>query len=284
MKTKPDRRSRRPTPRLPEPESRSPREPGKASGLCLIHGRQPVLEVLRLGAVRSLEISRLAHGRSIDEIRRLALAAGIPIKTVESFEEADGLTLQGVRAWADPPQARYDLRPFLANLPDVPPALIVVLDGIEDPQNFGAIIRTAEAAGVTAIIIRERRQAPITDIVAKVSAGSTYLIPIFQVVNISQALRLMREFGFWSVATVAEPDSCNYIEYNWSGKSALILGAEGAGVSDLVRRQADDRITIPMVGRTGSLNVAAAAAVLLFEAAKSRFRPSESSPVWRSPK
>lgn len=270
---KPQRPKRPPRAAYPVPAAvaRPPLEHGEHSGLCLIHGRQPVLEVLRLGLVKSLEMSRMAHGRSVDEIRRLAAAAAIPMRQVDSFEASEGLTVQGVRAWAESPPVRFDLRPFLADLPESPAPLILILDGIQDPQNFGAIIRTAETAAVSAIIVRERRQAPLTDVVVKVSAGSAYLVPIFQVVNISQSLKILADFGFWSVATVADPQAQTYTQYDWSGKTAIIVGAEGAGVSDLVLRQADAVVTIPLFGRTESLNVAAAAAVILFEAAKSRF-------------
>jgi len=247
--------------------------PGSSSGLSHIYGRQPVLEALKLRRVRSIEVSAHAHGPSISNILRLAAEAHIPVSRVESFSEEEGHTAQGVHALSEPPLLRHDLRHFVQALPDSPPPLVLMLDGIHDPHNFGAILRTADGAGVSAVIIRERRQAPVTEVVVKASAGAAYAVPIFQVSNLSQALRLLADEGFWSVAAVAESDAKPYREYRWNCKTVLIAGAEGTGVSDLLRRTADERVAIPMHGTLDSLNVSVATGILLFEAAAHRFRP-----------
>ena len=245
--------------------------PGLSSGLFRLYGRQPVIEALKLRRVRSVQISAGAHGGSVNEILKLAAEQSVPVSRVESFSEEEGHTSQGVHALAEPPLLRHDLRRFVQDLPDSPPPLLLVLDGVQDPHNFGAILRSADGAGVDAVIIRERRQAPVTDAVVKASAGAAYAVPIFQVSNLYQTLRLLAEQGFWSVAAVAEPRAKPHREYLWNSKIVLIVGSEGSGVSDLLRRTADERVAIPMHGTLDSLNVSVATGILLFEAAAHRF-------------
>jgi 23S rRNA (guanosine2251-2'-O)-methyltransferase len=272
-----DRRPRREPPRpASRPDFRgggwrdTPAQPGESSGLFRVYGRRAVTELLRLGLVKTLEVARQAHGRALEDILRLAADQRVPVSRVEFLEDEDGPVEQGVRALAVPPPLRHDLRRFVEVLPEAPAPLILMLDGITDPHNFGAILRTAECAGVSAVIIRERRQAPITDTVVKTSAGAAYLVPVFQVVNLSQGLRILAECGFWSVAAVADDSSRSYRDYKWNGKTVLIVGAEGAGVSELLKRDADERILIPMAGKLESLNVSVATGVILFHAAAAR--------------
>ena len=227
-------------------------------------------EALRLGVVKSVEITRGAHGQVVQEIVRAAEEQQIPVKRLEEFVDQEETTTQGVRAYARPPEVRTDLRKFLDGLPEHSLPLLLMLDGVTDPHNFGAILRTAEGAGVSAVIVRERRQAPITDTVVKASAGAAYFIPVFQVINLAQTLRFLKEYGFWSVAAVGEVDTRNYWEYDWRRPTTLIVGAEGPGVSSLLKRDVDDLIRIPMSGRMESLNVSVATGVILFEALKRR--------------
>ncbi|RPH96106.1 23S rRNA (guanosine(2251)-2'-O)-methyltransferase RlmB [candidate division KSB1 bacterium] len=267
----------RPEKRISAPHTR-PREnsatvsekPGPAHGLFHLYGRKPILEALQLDCVREIEISARAHGTIISDITRLAAEKHIPVRRVESFAEEEGHTIQGVRASAVAPEVRHDLRRFLRALPETPLPLLLMLDGITDPQNFGAILRSADGAGVNAVIIRERRQSPITDVVVKASAGAAYTVPVFQVTNLHSILRQLMEEGFWSVAAVGGPDSKLYTDYKWNARCVLIIGSEGAGVSDLLQRDVDERISIPMYGKLNSLNASVAAGILLFEAAKYR--------------
>ncbi|MBU0507518.1 23S rRNA (guanosine(2251)-2'-O)-methyltransferase RlmB [bacterium] len=255
------------------PASRGPAKtdkPGPTAGLFHLYGRKPILEALRLGLVQNVELTRRAHGQTITAIREQAERQRVPISMMDSFPVEEGLTVQGVRALARPPVMRYDIRDFLASLPDSPPPLIAMLDGVTDPQNLGAILRSAEAAAVSAVVIRERRQAGITEAVVKASAGAAYLVPVFQVVNLSQAARMARESGFWVVATAAEPKALSYRSYHWNGKTLLILGSEGMGVSALLRRDCDVVVSIPIFGSMDSLNVSVAAGILFFEAARGR--------------
>ncbi len=245
-------------------------QPGTPSGLFSIYGRRPVLEALKSGVVVSLEIIGHAHGQIMQEIVREAEQRRVPIRRTDRFEIDEEAVTQGVRALASPPRVREDLRSYLEELPEEPPPFLLMLDGVTDPHNFGAILRSAEGAGVNAVIIRERRQAPMTDTVVKASAGAAYFVPVFQVVNLAQTLKLLQESGFWSVAAVGGEESRPYWEYDWPRATVLIVGAEGAGVSPLLQRDADDKVAIPMLGRIESLNVSVATGVLLFEAARRR--------------
>ena len=253
----------------------SPR-PGTPSGLFTIYGRRPVLEALRLGVVKSIEIIGQAHGQIVQEIIRQAEALRIPIKRTEHLETDDESVTQGVLAYATPPRVRTDLPRFLEQLPENRLPFLLMLDGVTDPHNFGAILRSAECAGIDAVIVRERRQAPISDVVVKSSAGAAYFVPIFQVTNLAQTLSHLKELGFWSVAAMGS-ESKNYSEYDWDRAVVLIIGAEGAGVSPLLQRESDDTIRIPMHGQIESLNVSVATGVILFEAAKQRAGTSSNS-------
>jgi 23S rRNA (guanosine2251-2'-O)-methyltransferase len=246
-----------------------PHEPGP-TGSFVIHGRRPVLEALRKGVVRAIEISDSAHGPIIDKILQTAEIRRIHVQRVKDYIGSDSAVSQGVQAFATKPEIRGDLRAFVEQLAPQPLPLLLVLDGVTDPHNFGAILRTAEAAGVTAVVIRERRQVPVTDTVVKASAGAAYLVPIFQVPNLAQAARVLRERGFWLAAAVGETENVPLWDFDWDRPMALFVGAEGQGVSELLRNLVDDQIRIPMVGHISSLNVSVATGVLLFEAMKAR--------------
>src|SRR5262245_37094213 len=142
--------------------------------------------------------------------------------------------------------------------------LLVVLDGVEDPHNLGAIIRTAHAAGAGAMIIPERRAAGVTDVVAKAAAGALEHLPIVRVTNINRALEQLKQRDYW-IYGLDERGTENYDGVEWSRKSALVLGGEGKGLHDLVRKHCDLLVRIPMAGKISSLNVSVAAGVVLFD-------------------
>ncbi len=244
--------------------------PGESSGLFVVYGRRPVLELIRAGVAQQIEIVRTAHGRVIDEIVDLAASANIPLRRVEPHVQDEDGVEQGVRALAPAPELRGDLLSFAEQVDAGEQPLLLMLDGITDPHNFGALLRTAEGAGVAGVIIRERRQVPITPIVVKASAGAAYLLPIFEVNNLSRTLRELRRFGYWSVAACGDHDTRPYNAYDWKRSVVLVVGAEGAGVSELVRESADDLVHIPMFGRIDSLNVSVATGILLFAASDQR--------------
>jgi 23S rRNA (guanosine2251-2'-O)-methyltransferase len=145
----------------------------------------------------------------------------------------------------------------------------VVLDGIEDPRNLGAILRTADAAGVDGVVRQSRRAAPLDGIAAKTSAGAVAHVKVAEVVNIARALDELKEAGLWIVGLAGDAPT-RYDEVDFTVPTALVLGAEGVGLRRLVRERCDWLVTIPMRGHVESLNVAVAAGVALFEVARQR--------------
>lgn len=148
-------------------------------------------------------------------------------------------------------------------------SFIVILDHIEDPHNFGAIIRTCEAAGVDAIIIPKDRQVSVTATVMKTSAGTLDQVKIVQVVNLSNTIEKLKSVGFWVVGTALE-DSIDYRTIDYSGKTALVIGNEGRGISSLVRKKCDFIAKIPMYGTTNSLNASVASGIMIYEVVRNR--------------
>ena len=149
------------------------------------------------------------------------------------------------------------------------PRLLLALDGVEDPQNFGALLRTAEAAGVDGVLFAERRSAPLSPVAVKASAGASEHLRLARVVNVVRALETLRERNIWCVG-LDERGTQDYDRFDFSSNTVIVLGREGAGLHDLVRRTCDHLLRIPMAGKVASLNVSAAGAVVLFEAARQR--------------
>jgi 23S rRNA (guanosine2251-2'-O)-methyltransferase len=154
-------------------------------------------------------------------------------------------------------------------------AFLLVLDGIEDPHNLGAIIRTAEGAGVDGIVIPERRAAGVTATVVKVSAGASEHLPIARVANLGRAVEELKSNNIWTVG-LDERASKTYDELDYKMDCALILGAEGHGLHEQIRKKCDFLASIPMLGRVPSLNVSVAAAIVMYEVARQRRRSTES--------
>lgn len=150
------------------------------------------------------------------------------------------------------------------------PALYVVLDHITDPHNMGAIVRTAESAGADAIILPERRSAGINATVRKAAAGATAHIPVARVSNIAETVRKLKKAAIWVAGAEPGEGSLEYSQADLSGDLALVIGAEGQGLSQVVRKECDFLVRIPMLGKVASLNASVAAAVLLYEAVRQR--------------
>jgi 23S rRNA (guanosine2251-2'-O)-methyltransferase len=155
-------------------------------------------------------------------------------------------------------------------------SLIVVLDGVEDPHNLGAILRTADAAGADGIVIPERRAASVTGTVTKASAGASEHLPIAKVTNIARTVEELKERNLWTVG-LDERGSQTYDALDYNMDCALVLGAEGKGLHDLVKRKCDFLVSIPMLGKVSSLNVSVAAAVVLYEIVRQRRARENSS-------
>jgi 23S rRNA (guanosine2251-2'-O)-methyltransferase len=233
-----------------------------------IYGINAVTEALRAGRVTALRVSK----RSDDRMRGLLALAqerGVPLRRVDQDDldrVAPGAVHQGVvgelTAGRD-----YDVADLVNEAPS--PALLVVLDGIEDPHNFGAILRTADAAGAHGVIRQTRRSAALGEAAAKASAGAVAHVKIANVVNIARAIEELKELGVWTVGLAGDA-SASYDELDLTIPTALVLGAEGDGLRRLVRERCDFLMKIPMVGHIGSLNVSVAAGIALFEAVRQR--------------
>jgi 23S rRNA (guanosine2251-2'-O)-methyltransferase len=234
----------------------------------LIYGINPVLEALRAGRVTSVRVSPRAEDRLGAAVRRAA-EQGIPVRRVQAAEldrETRGAAHQGVVADArgGPPLSVEDLIVEATGAP-----LIVVLDGIEDPHNVGAILRTVDAAGAHGVVRQSRRAASLDGVVAKASAGAVSHVKIADVVNIARALSTLKSAGVWTVGLAADGPT-RYDQIDYSLPTALVVGAEGTGLRRLVRERCDWLVSIPLRGHVESLNVSVAAAIALFEAVRQR--------------
>jgi 23S rRNA (guanosine2251-2'-O)-methyltransferase len=235
----------------------------------IIYGINPVLEAVRSGRAIRLRVARRADKR-IDDLLALARQKGVTVERVDqpTLDRASrGGVHQGVVAELAAPRD-HSIEQLIASAAPAKP-LLVVLDGIEDPHNVGAILRTADAAGVHGVIRQERHSPTLDGVVAKTSAGALAHIRMATVVNIARALDELKEAGVWTVGLAGDaPDLYDRIDLTLP--TALVLGAEGTGLRRLVRERCDRLISIPMAGAVGSLNVSVAAGVALFEAARQR--------------
>ena len=239
-----------------------------------IYGINPVLEALRAGRVTSLRIDAGGGGKGASERLRelvaLAEAGGVPVKRIprEALERAArGGVHQGVVADVEDVRKEWTPGELVRGARGVP--LLIVLDGIEDPQNVGAIMRTADAVGADGVIVQSRRSAALGGAAAKASAGAITHVRIAEVVNIARSLDELKELGVWTVGLAGEATS-PYYSIDFTVPTALVLGAEGTGLRRLVREKCDWLASIPMQGHVGSLNVSVAAGVALFEVARQR--------------
>ena len=235
----------------------------------VIYGINPVLEALRAGRVIALRVGHRGGGRMHD-LLTLAAERGVRVQRVESDvldRLAQGGVHQGVVADAEEASADYSVEELVRGARG--PALIVVLDGIEDPHNLGAILRTADAAGVHGVVVQNRRAAPLGGAAAKTSAGAVSHVKIAQVVNIARAIDELKELGVWTVG-LAGDSGTRYDAIDFNDPTAVVVGAEGSGLRRLVRERCDFIASIPMHGHVSSLNVSVATGVVLFEAVRQR--------------
>lgn len=235
-----------------------------------IYGVNPVMEAIRAGRVRELRVSERAGGRAAEAVAA-AQQAGIPVRRVAPAEldrATRGGVHQGVVADVEDPRA-YSVQDLVAGARDVP--LLVVLDGIEDPHNLGAILRTVDAAGADGVIRQSRRAAPLGGAAAKAAAGAASHVRVAEVVNIARAIEELKEAGVWTVGLAGDSPK-RYDRIDLTVPTAIVVGAEGTGLRRLVRDRCDWLVSIPMRGHVESLNVSVAAGVTLFEAVRQRAR------------
>jgi len=244
-----------------------------------LYGVNPVLEALRVHpdeVVRVL-LERGREGRrsqGADRVAQAAAQAGVRVEDVRQGELAHR-SRSGVHqgVGAELAEFRYaELEELLAGIRD--PALLLVLDGVTDPQNLGALVRSAHALGAHGVVLPKDRAAGVTPAAFKAAAGALEHCPVARVTNLSRALERMKEQGIWTVALAAGADQ-ELSALDLTVPTALVLGSEGAGVRPLVRKTCDHLARIPMAGQVGSLNVAAAGAVALYEIARQRLPRSK---------
>ena len=233
-----------------------------------IYGINPVLEALRAGRVTALRVSARADDR-LKQLIALAERQGIPVRHAKADELdrfANKGAHQGIVADVHDVQ-HFSVEDLVAAAAG--PALLVVLDSIEDPHNVGAILRTVDAAGAHGVVRQSRHAARLDGAAAKASAGAVSHVKIAEVVNIARAIEELKDAGVWSVGLAGEAPA-SYDTIDFTVPTAIVLGAEGGGLRRLVRERCDFLASIPMGGQVGSLNVSVAAGVTLFEAVRQR--------------
>ena len=230
-----------------------------------IYGVRPVIEALRGGRRKVIEVLD-ATGNA--QVAQAAKAAAVPVHKVSQqrvAELAAGTVHQGIVARVSP-YPYVELKDLLST----PVPLVVVLDGVTDPHNLGAVLRVADAAGASGVVIPKDRAAGVTAAAVKASAGASEHVPVARVTNLRRAVDQMQRAGLWVYA--AEVRGTPYGDLDLTGPTGLVLGSEGRGVRRLVREGCDGAISIPILGAVGSLNVSVAAALLLYEARRQRGR------------
>lgn len=238
----------------------------------LIYGVLPVLEALR-AEHRRVDRVLIAEGvkehrlaEIIDIARERSIAWNRVPKEKFARELPPGVNHQGVAAFIA--SADYvDAEEILDKASD--PTLIVVLDGVEDPRNLGAVLRVAECSGVDGVVIPERRAVGLNDTVAKASAGAIEYVCVAKVGNLNRFIEELKAREIWVVGTSGDAET-SYADWDWTRPTALVLGAEGGGLHRLIAENCDVLVRIPMYGKIDSLNVSVAAGVILFEARRQR--------------
>jgi 23S rRNA (guanosine2251-2'-O)-methyltransferase len=252
----------------------------------VLYGLHPVEEAIRSGARRldHVSIARERRDDRLEKVIQLCKSAGIRV----TFDSRDQLTRlaktdahQGVLAVVRERQF-LGIEDLMAPKEEGQYRFFLALDGIEDPHNLGAILRTADGAGVDGVILPERRSAPITGTVAKTSAGASEHVRVARVTNLVRSLEQLKQRHVW-VLGLDERGTPDYADFDFKTDCVLVLGREGAGLHDLVKKTCDHLLRIPMLGQVSSLNVSVAGAVVMYEAMRQRRQPS-APPVKSTPK
>jgi 23S rRNA (guanosine2251-2'-O)-methyltransferase len=244
----------------------------------LIYGVLPVLEALRANPkkIEKILIAEGGHEKRLNDIFVLAkenrvLLQKVPRQNLSKFVE-QGANHQGVVAFVASAEY-YDTDKLLAEISQKIESgekpLLVILDGVEDPRNLGAILRTVECAGVDGVFIPERRAVGLNETVAKSSAGAAEYVKVAKVTNLNRLIEDLKERNIWVVGTSIETEK-TYFDWDWNQPTALVMGSEGKGLHRLVAENCDMLIKIPMQGKIESLNVSVATGVILFEALRRR--------------
>ena len=243
----------------------------------VLYGLHPVEEAIR-ARVRQLDHVSVAREREVrrdprmEAVLELCRAAGIRVSTEpreQLTRHAKTDSHQGIVAFLQ--ERRFLALEDLLNAPAGPSGwrFFLALDGVEDPHNYGALLRSADGAGVDGVVVPERRSAPLSAIAAKTSAGASEHVRLAQVVNITRALETMKKRNVWIVG-LDERGTPDYTDFDFRQDCCLVLGSEGSGLHELVKRSCDHLLRIPMAGSVSSLNVSVAGAVVMYEAMRQR--------------
>jgi 23S rRNA (guanosine2251-2'-O)-methyltransferase len=239
----------------------------------VLYGVHSVEEAVRAGKRRfeQVLVARERHDERLERLVALCREAGLRVRQ-ESREQlslmAKTTAHQGVLAIVKP-QANLAIEDLFVGETPGTARLLLALDGVEDPQNLGALLRVADGAGVDGVVLTERRAAPLSPVAIKASAGAAEHIRIARVVNLVRSLEELKKQNIWVIG-LDERGECDYDEFDMTGNCVLVLGREGAGLHELVKRTCDHMLRIPMAGGVSSLNVSAAGAVVLYEAFRQR--------------
>jgi 23S rRNA (guanosine2251-2'-O)-methyltransferase len=236
-----------------------------------LYGIHPVEEALKAGKRRfdHVLVARERRDDRLESIVNLCRELKIRVRTEPRETLTDIARTQAHQGVVAIVRAQEFLSIEDVIAPTGAPRLVLALDGVEDPQNLGALLRSADGAGVDSVVMTERRAAPLSAVAAKAAAGAQEHLQIARVVNLVRALEEMKRNNLWIIG-LDERGTTDYDQFDFSGDCVLVLGSEGSGLHDLVRRTCDHLLRIPMAGGISSLNVSAAGAVVLFEAYRQR--------------
>ena len=240
----------------------------------ILAGRHAIVEAIKAGrGINRILIADGLHGNGVRELRDLAREHGITLDFVNRSKldaaVPEGVRHQGALAYVAPVAYVAVEEIIAAARARGEDPLLLLLDGIEDPQNLGALLRTADAAGVHGILLPRRHSVPLTETVARVSAGALAYVPVARIGNIAQTMRALKEQGFW-IAGADMSGAETYDRANLTGALVLVIGSEGRGMSRLTRDLCDFTVRLPMHGRINSLNASVAGAILMYEALRQR--------------
>lgn len=236
-----------------------------------VFGKHAVVETLKKGRGNKLFLQEDLSRQKAEELKQLAVEYHVPIQWVPKSKLdllTDKAVHQGMVLGVNPYQylSLSELVTQVQQKKDDP--VLMILDGIEDPHNFGSILRTADAAGIDGIIIPKHRAVGVTSVVAKTSTGAVEYVPIARVTNLVQAVQELKKKDYWIFGT--DVSGVNYQKWKVDGKIALIIGNEGKGMSPLLKKEVDELLTIPMTGHVQSLNAGVAAGILMYEIFRKR--------------
>ncbi|WP_280546081.1 MULTISPECIES: 23S rRNA (guanosine(2251)-2'-O)-methyltransferase RlmB [unclassified Halomonas] len=261
------------------PGSKAPRAPAPPGGLEAVYGVHAVRALLDRGEVpREVWVQEGSAGTRLAELVEVARQGGARLQSRPRDELerlAQGASHQGIIAFATPLafEGETSLWLRLEGWPHEAPPLLLVLDGVTDVHNFGACLRSADAAGVHGVIVPKDKAAPLNAMVRKVACGAAESMPVYQVTNLARAMARLKALGVWITGTAGEAEA-GLFEADFAGPTALVMGAEGKGMRRLTREACDTLVKLPMAGSVSSLNVSVATGICLFEAVRQRRQAS----------